>query len=223
MIFLHVSIYIVHHVFIGRYLPSSKKSTCLDKKEFVRSYNMLQSLIRSKRTVPTSLCRRVMSQTSLLAGLQEGFVEALQSKQPPAEVKTKTQKINKGKNTNWPIGKKKEKKTSLQEVVEDWMSISFWLPRSPEALMPMKIPEEVEQLGHDTDGIRWQSVTWLDGVIWGRLCWKMFVRCTASVCLFTHFALQLYNQLLFSCKSCNLQLFESIIKHYEIITICWRK
>ncbi|CAK9033070.1 Catechol O-methyltransferase [Durusdinium trenchii] len=45
-----------------------------------------------------------------------------------------------------------------QEVVEDWMSISFWLPQSPEARMPMRIPEEVEQLGHDTDGIRWQSV-----------------------------------------------------------------
>lgn len=45
-----------------------------------------------------------------------------------------------------------------QEVVEDWMSISFWLPRSPEAQQPMEIPEAVEQLAHDTDGIRWQSV-----------------------------------------------------------------
>ena len=48
---------------------------------------------------------------------------------------------------------------NAEEVVEDWMSISFWLPHSQEAQMPMKIPEEVEQLGHDTDGIRWQSVT----------------------------------------------------------------
>eukprot|EP00439_Symbiodinium_sp_Y106_P016732 s4037_g2.t1 len=54
--------------------------------------------------------------------------------------------------------------------VQDWMSISFWLPRSPEAQQPMEIPEvtafgagdvrdeAVEQLAHDTDGIRWQSV-----------------------------------------------------------------
>lgn len=48
--------------------------------------------------------------------------------------------------------------TRSQEVVEDWMSVSFWLPHSPEAQMPMRIPEQVEQLGHDTDGIRWQSV-----------------------------------------------------------------
>ena len=45
-----------------------------------------------------------------------------------------------------------------QEVVEDWMSVSFWLPHSAEAQIPMSIPEAVEQLGHDTDGIRWQSV-----------------------------------------------------------------
>lgn len=45
-----------------------------------------------------------------------------------------------------------------QEVVEDWMSVSFWLPHSAEAQIPMTIPEAVEQLGHDTDGIRWQSV-----------------------------------------------------------------
>ena len=46
----------------------------------------------------------------------------------------------------------------FQEVVEDWMSVSFWLPHSLEAQIPMRIPEQVEQLGHDTDGIRWQSV-----------------------------------------------------------------
>eukprot|EP00931_Biecheleriopsis_adriatica_P085933 TRINITY_DN6069_c0_g1_i3.p1 TRINITY_DN6069_c0_g1~~TRINITY_DN6069_c0_g1_i3.p1 ORF type:complete len:984 (+),score=175.51 TRINITY_DN6069_c0_g1_i3:75-2954(+) len=45
-----------------------------------------------------------------------------------------------------------------QEIVEDWMSVSFWLPRSPKAKLPLDIPESVEQLAHDTDGIRWQSV-----------------------------------------------------------------
>jgi len=45
-----------------------------------------------------------------------------------------------------------------QDVVEDWMSISFYQPWSPKAQLPMVIPEEVEQLAHDTDGIRWQSV-----------------------------------------------------------------
>lgn len=45
-----------------------------------------------------------------------------------------------------------------QEIVEDWMSISFYQPRSPKASLPMVIPEAVEQLAHDTDGIRWQSV-----------------------------------------------------------------
>jgi len=45
-----------------------------------------------------------------------------------------------------------------QEIVEDWMSISFYNPHSPEADRPMTIPEAVEQLAHDTDGIRWQSV-----------------------------------------------------------------
>ena len=51
-----------------------------------------------------------------------------------------------------------------QEVVEDWMSVSFWLPHSAEAQIPMTIPEAVEQLGHDTDGIRWQSVPSLSTV-----------------------------------------------------------
>ncbi|CAJ1337936.1 unnamed protein product [Effrenium voratum] len=41
---------------------------------------------------------------------------------------------------------------------DDWMSVSFWLPKSPEAQIEMAIPEAVEQLAHDTDGIRWQSV-----------------------------------------------------------------
>merc|ERR1712187_421126 len=45
-----------------------------------------------------------------------------------------------------------------QEIVEDWMSISFYLPNSPKAKIPMVIPEAVDQLAHDTDGIRWQSV-----------------------------------------------------------------
>lgn len=45
-----------------------------------------------------------------------------------------------------------------QEIVEDWMSISYYLPYSPRVHVPMAISEEVEQLGHDTDGIRWQSV-----------------------------------------------------------------
>merc|ERR1712099_116940 len=45
-----------------------------------------------------------------------------------------------------------------QEIVEDWMSISFYLPHSPKAHIPMVIPEAVDQLAHDTDGIRWQSV-----------------------------------------------------------------
>jgi len=45
-----------------------------------------------------------------------------------------------------------------QEIVEDWMSVSFWHPESTKALLPVTIPEPVEQLGHDTDGIRWQSV-----------------------------------------------------------------
>ena len=52
----------------------------------------------------------------------------------------------------------------FQEVVEDWMSVSFWLPHSAEAQIPMTIPEAVEQLGHDTDGIRWQSVPSLSTV-----------------------------------------------------------
>merc|ERR1711865_1239310 len=45
-----------------------------------------------------------------------------------------------------------------QAVVEDWMSISFYLPDHPMVGAPMTIPESVEQLGHNTDGIRWQSV-----------------------------------------------------------------
>jgi len=45
-----------------------------------------------------------------------------------------------------------------EDVVEDWMSISYYQPHSPKARIPMAIPEEVEQLAHDTDGIRWQSV-----------------------------------------------------------------
>lgn len=45
-----------------------------------------------------------------------------------------------------------------QDVVEDWMSISFYMPHSPKASAPMVIPEAVEQLAHATDGIRWQSV-----------------------------------------------------------------
>lgn len=45
-----------------------------------------------------------------------------------------------------------------QEVVEDWMSISFYQPDSPKVGLPMVIPVSVEQLAHDTDGIRWQSV-----------------------------------------------------------------
>lgn len=45
-----------------------------------------------------------------------------------------------------------------QDVVEDWMSISFYMPHSPQASAPMVIPEAVEQLAHATDGIRWQSV-----------------------------------------------------------------
>ncbi|CAK0824648.1 unnamed protein product [Prorocentrum cordatum] len=45
-----------------------------------------------------------------------------------------------------------------EATVEDWMSISYYLPRSPAAQRPMSIPEEVEQLAHLTDGIRWQSV-----------------------------------------------------------------
>ena len=53
---------------------------------------------------------------------------------------------------------------AIQEVVEDWMSVSFWLPHSAEAQIPMTIPEAVEQLGHDTDGIRWQSVPSLSTV-----------------------------------------------------------
>jgi len=44
-----------------------------------------------------------------------------------------------------------------ESTVEDWMSISFFQPhRSGERAMI--IPPEVEQLGHNTDGIRWQSV-----------------------------------------------------------------
>lgn len=45
-----------------------------------------------------------------------------------------------------------------QDVVEDWMSISYYQPLSARAAGPMIIPESVEQLAHDTDGIRWQSV-----------------------------------------------------------------
>eukprot|EP00933_Yihiella_yeosuensis_P054447 TRINITY_DN5289_c0_g1_i6.p1 TRINITY_DN5289_c0_g1~~TRINITY_DN5289_c0_g1_i6.p1 ORF type:complete len:859 (+),score=116.74 TRINITY_DN5289_c0_g1_i6:221-2578(+) len=45
-----------------------------------------------------------------------------------------------------------------QEVVEDWMSVSYFMPYSPEASIPMDIPESVEQIAHETDGIRWQSV-----------------------------------------------------------------
>jgi predicted O-methyltransferase YrrM len=45
-----------------------------------------------------------------------------------------------------------------QDVVEDWMSISYFLPLSPKRHAPMVIPNTVEQLGHNTDGIRWQSV-----------------------------------------------------------------
>lgn len=45
-----------------------------------------------------------------------------------------------------------------QEIVEDWMSISHYQPQSLQAHSPMVIPEAVEQLAHDTDGIRWQSV-----------------------------------------------------------------
>lgn len=45
-----------------------------------------------------------------------------------------------------------------QEIVEDWMSISYYMPQSDRARLPMVIPEPVEQLAHDTDGIRWQSV-----------------------------------------------------------------
>jgi len=49
-------------------------------------------------------------------------------------------------------------KEYAQDTVEDWMSISFFLPNDPRAHAPMVIPEAVEQLAHDTDGIRWQSV-----------------------------------------------------------------
>lgn len=45
-----------------------------------------------------------------------------------------------------------------QEIVEDWMSISFFLPNHPMANSPTLITEAVDQLAHDTDGIRWQSV-----------------------------------------------------------------
>merc|ERR1740121_3124434 len=45
-----------------------------------------------------------------------------------------------------------------QDVVEDWMSISYFDPYSPKAQLPMLIPDAVDQLAHDTDGIRWQSV-----------------------------------------------------------------
>lgn len=45
-----------------------------------------------------------------------------------------------------------------EDIVEDWMSISYYMPLSPNAQKPMVIPDAVEQLAHDTDGIRWQSV-----------------------------------------------------------------
>eukprot|EP00927_Polykrikos_kofoidii_P045764 TRINITY_DN3986_c0_g1_i3.p1 TRINITY_DN3986_c0_g1~~TRINITY_DN3986_c0_g1_i3.p1 ORF type:complete len:971 (-),score=180.16 TRINITY_DN3986_c0_g1_i3:83-2995(-) len=45
-----------------------------------------------------------------------------------------------------------------QDIVEDWMSISYFLPHSPLVSVEMTIPPAVEQLAHDTDGIRWQSV-----------------------------------------------------------------
>lgn len=45
-----------------------------------------------------------------------------------------------------------------EDIVEDWMSISYYCPYSSKARLPMVIPPEVEQLAHDTDGIRWQSV-----------------------------------------------------------------
>eukprot|EP00928_Gymnodinium_smaydae_P015340 TRINITY_DN15662_c0_g1_i1.p1 TRINITY_DN15662_c0_g1~~TRINITY_DN15662_c0_g1_i1.p1 ORF type:complete len:957 (-),score=169.88 TRINITY_DN15662_c0_g1_i1:202-3072(-) len=45
-----------------------------------------------------------------------------------------------------------------QDVVEDWMSISYYLPHSPRRNDSVVIPEMVEQLAHKTDGIRWQSV-----------------------------------------------------------------
>lgn len=45
-----------------------------------------------------------------------------------------------------------------QDVVEDWVSISYYQPHSPKARLPMVIPEAAEQCAHETDGIRWQSV-----------------------------------------------------------------
>jgi len=45
-----------------------------------------------------------------------------------------------------------------QDVVEDWMSVSYFMPDSPKMSAKMEIPEVVEQLAHDTEGIRWQSV-----------------------------------------------------------------
>jgi len=45
-----------------------------------------------------------------------------------------------------------------QDVVEDWMSVSYFQPQSQRRSSPMVIPEAVDQLAHDTDGIRWQSV-----------------------------------------------------------------
>jgi predicted O-methyltransferase YrrM len=45
-----------------------------------------------------------------------------------------------------------------QDVVEDWMSISFYKSDAAIACGPMTIPESVEQVAHETDGIRWQSV-----------------------------------------------------------------
>jgi len=45
-----------------------------------------------------------------------------------------------------------------EDIVEDWVSISHYLPHSPKASLAMVIPEAVDQLAHDTDGIRWQSV-----------------------------------------------------------------
>eukprot|EP00971_Amphidinium_carterae_P264615 5249097-Amphidinium_carterae.1 len=45
-----------------------------------------------------------------------------------------------------------------EEIVEDWMSVSYFTPESPKMMVKMIIPEVVEQLAHDTEGIRWQSV-----------------------------------------------------------------
>merc|ERR1712151_477929 len=45
-----------------------------------------------------------------------------------------------------------------EDTVEDWMSISYYEPHSPKAHLPMIIPDAVDHLAHDTDGIRWQSV-----------------------------------------------------------------